>query len=221
MAKIINKIKAIPEKYYQLWTKRTFDYTDNGQDAANKIYETLAAGTPTMISRFGGTEISALCRILTREDKRNPLSKAVGYISGKYKFYFNNKEAFRNLRDLSGVMNIDKQGLQDFKKEYLAAIPQIDIIGSWVYEEYSPYIKVLLKQDIVRIKLQWIEPLMSLERPWTRILKGKKVLVIHPFAKSIENQYARHEFLFENKETLPDFDLQVIKAVQSIAGESL
>lgn len=58
------------------------------------------------------------------------------------------------------------------------------------------------------------------ENPWTRVLKGKKVLVIHPFVHSIESQYKRRELLFENPDVLPEFaSLHVIKAVQSIAGE--
>lgn len=51
--------------------------------------------------------------------------------------------------------------------------------------------------------------------------KGKKVLVIHPFAETIKKQYEKREHLFENPDILPEFEkLTVIKAVQSIAGNS-
>ncbi|RZL38762.1 MAG: hypothetical protein EOP00_28310 [Pedobacter sp.] len=49
-------------------------------------------------------------------------------------------------------------------------------------------------------------------------LKGKKVLVVHPFAETIEKQYAKRNLIFENK-LLPDFTLKTIKAVQSAANE--
>lgn len=56
------------------------------------------------------------------------------------------------------------------------------------------------------------------KHPWTSALKGKKVLVISPFEKSIKQQYAKRELLFENPEILPEFELHTLKAVQSIAG---
>ena len=60
----------------------------------------------------------------------------------------------------------------------------------------------------------------GVDYPWTVALKGKKVLVIHPFAKTIEKQYAKREFLFpSNPDILPEFELKTIKAVQTIAGQ--
>ena len=52
-------------------------------------------------------------------------------------------------------------------------------------------------------------------------VQGKKVLVIHPFVKSIQQQYNRHEKLFKNPKVLPKFELKCIKAVQSIAGNTV
>jgi hypothetical protein len=49
-------------------------------------------------------------------------------------------------------------------------------------------------------------------------LKGKKVLVVHPFEQSILHQYTnKRELLFPNKDILPDFELKTVKAVQSYA----
>mgnify|MGYP006876767746 CR=1 FL=1 len=51
-------------------------------------------------------------------------------------------------------------------------------------------------------------------------VKGKKVLVIHPFADTILKQYSLNkEHLFPDERVLPDFQLTVIKAVQSIGGK--
>ena len=52
----------------------------------------------------------------------------------------------------------------------------------------------------------------------SHLVKGKKVLVIHPFEESIRSQYARREKLFPgNSDILPEFELKTIKAVQSLA----
>ncbi len=66
-------------------------------------------------------------------------------------------------------------------------------------------------------ELRSIEPYYY-DNPWSKSLEGKKVLVIHPFADTIASQYKKREKLFDNKEVLPEFELQTIKAVQTIAG---
>lgn len=67
-------------------------------------------------------------------------------------------------------------------------------------------------------KLEEMEP-YDYSHPWSRALAGKRVLVIHPFADTIQEQYANREKLWANPEVLPEFELKTIKAVQSIAGE--
>ena len=47
------------------------------------------------------------------------------------------------------------------------------------------------------------------------MLKGKKILVIHPFAGTIRSQYTRRELLFPGRDVLPEFELITLKAVQS------
>jgi len=55
--------------------------------------------------------------------------------------------------------------------------------------------------------------------PWTMCLKGKKVLVISPFADTIEKQYGIREKLYDNPEILPEFTLYTVKAVQTGGDE--
>jgi hypothetical protein len=49
------------------------------------------------------------------------------------------------------------------------------------------------------------------------VLEGKKVLVVHPFEETIRKQYERRRLLFKNPSVLPDFDMKIVKAVQSSA----
>lgn len=58
------------------------------------------------------------------------------------------------------------------------------------------------------------------DNPWTQALKGKKVLVIHPFADTIQQQYKNNRtkiFSHLPVEVLPEFELVTLKAVQSAA----
>jgi hypothetical protein len=64
-----------------------------------------------------------------------------------------------------------------------------------------------------------LEPYLQKD-PWTQVLEGKKILVIHPFNETIESQYFNNrKNLFEDKRVLPEFkSLETIKAVQTLAG---
>lgn len=53
-----------------------------------------------------------------------------------------------------------------------------------------------------------------------KMLKGRKVLVVHPFEKTIRYQYERRKKIFDDPEKLPDMDLSIVKAVQTIGGNA-
>jgi hypothetical protein len=86
-------------------------------------------------------------------------------------------------------------------------------LGSWLAHERL-FEEVL--QNSAKIHFELLNPFFS-KIPWTKALEGKKVLVVHPFATTIEKQYIKRELLFKDN-LLPEFELQTIKAVQSIAG---
>ncbi|MBQ2968289.1 MAG: hypothetical protein IJE10_09250 [Clostridia bacterium] len=92
---------------------------------------------------------------------------------------------------------------------------EADLYGvyAWPMEDfllqlYSPQAKVCVPRGLE--PYYWNEP-------WSAALKGKKVLVIHPFEETIRSQYEKRELLFENPDVLPEFELKTIKAVQSSA----
>ena len=89
----------------------------------------------------------------------------------------------------------------------------VEILGSWLPSE-KLFEEKLGKHK--KVRLLYMEPFWSLP-PWTKALEGKDVLVVHPFAETIEMQYEKRKFLFKNN-ILPDFKLHTIKAVQSLAG---
>ncbi len=60
----------------------------------------------------------------------------------------------------------------------------------------------------------------SASKGYTHCLEGKKVLVVHPMNKTIENQYFnKRELIFPDSNALPQFELQTIKAVNTQADE--
>lgn len=119
------------------------------------------------------------------------------------------------MQQWSGFFPGSVSKIEQFCELMLADMPEVNILGSWLVGEqyFEKYLASAKK-----LELKSIEPYFSID-PWTRALKGKRVLVVHPFTKTIASQYERREFLFDNKDFLPEFKLKTIKAVQSIAGE--
>ena len=63
-----------------------------------------------------------------------------------------------------------------------------------------------------------IEPILA-DNAWSAHLKGKKVLVIHPFDKSIPAQYAKRELLFPGKDIL-GASVQLLFGIRGARWES-
>jgi hypothetical protein len=119
-------------------------------------------------------------------------------------------EMFNN----AGFFPAQPEYLGRFAELMLDCLPQVDILGSWRGLENC------LARELNAAKKV---PLLDLEPyhhavPWSSALRGKKVLVIHPFSDTIKNQYQNREKLFANPDVLPEFQLETIRAVQSIAG---
>ncbi len=92
----------------------------------------------------------------------------------------------------------------------------VDILGAWNWFMEDYIIGTFAKNSKITT-LGNLEPWFS-DAPWSAALKGKKVLVVHPFQDSIEQQYKNRALLFPGTEILPEFELITYKAVQSIAG---
>ena len=107
--------------------------------------------------------------------------------------------------------------MKRFYETYEVAIKEIDILGSYIYAE--KYVNSILN-GVKRVNLDGYYAPFLYRNPWTKHLKGKKVLVVHPFAQEISDQYTRKRTkLWDNPDVLPDFTLITYKAIQSITGE--
>jgi hypothetical protein len=93
----------------------------------------------------------------------------------------------------------------------------VDILGMFANGSENLVVKNFVVNAELTV-LRGLEPYYY-ENPWSEALKGKKVLVIHPFEQSIISQYEKRKLLFKNEKILPEFELKTLKAVQTIAGE--
>ena len=161
------------------------------------IKQKLQENTPFMATRFGANEISYAYRSL--HSLRIP---------------FKLRHSIAN----TGFFPVDdKKLLEKFSEFYLKSTESIDLMGVWNSSEYEGNAISEFCSQATLANMTSLEP-YYFENPWSAALNGKKVLVIHPFAKTIEKQYAKHSQLFENKYVLPDFDLIMFKAENTIFG---
>ena len=168
------------------------------QEGNTYIGKMISKGEPFVASRFGSTELSV---ILRREAHKN------------HRFYKNNDA---NLCTLSGFFPNDEKLMDRFASEMLNVVGEIDLLGTW-YSSLEEYIVAEYMPKTKLTHLVALEPYSYVD-PWSKQLEHKKILVIHPFEESIIQQYARRDKIYRNPDILPEFELQTIRAVQTIAG---
>lgn len=212
-AKIVMHLRSLYSKIIGVEREKYFtDYSESNREIIqNIIYEKIMSGKPFMAARLGRTELQVLENLkYTFYARRSNLN----YIRWKGQPNFINWQQMRAFYELSGFYPWDDiDALKHFYQLMMDCMKQVDVLGSWLYNEQ--YFEEELKNSI-KVDRERMTPLLTKD-PWTRALEGKKVLVIHPFKKTIESQYARREKLFPTSPNiLPEFDLSVIKAVQSL-----
>lgn len=175
------------------------------------IIDLLNDPEPKMIARFGSTELVCLENTY---GMRNSKASIFGYVKGMCLPWWRNENIAEQMQKWSGFFPITNDALERFYDVMLKDISLVDLLGSWLPQE-----RLFAKElgTSKKVDLELLNPYFS-KIPWTHALAGKKVLVIHPFASTIESQYLKKDQIFPNG-LLPDFELKTIKAVQSLGGE--
>lgn len=186
---------------------------NNPDKVSQLIYDKLMSDQSCMIARFGSTELNAITNYRGIKQYKNHY---IDFIKGKSPQWWWNKKGLEEIFTCSGFFPPTPQMVSKFSEMMINDMPLVDILGSWRPQEN--YFKEELKQASF-VNLELLNPYWS-KIPWTKALRGKKVLVVHPFAETIKKQYARRELLFKNPEILPEFELKTIKAVQSLGGNN-
>lgn len=210
-------LKVLRKIYGKLFKPKSTTYDRGITDpdkASEQIYNLLASGKPCMIARYGSTEMFALTNYLGVTEKHNSAWK---YIQGKQSAWWWEDNVKDQMTRWSGFFPSTEDNLMKFGEMMVEDSKQLDILGSWLPDEETMITDFNL--NLTKVTLLALEPYWS-KNPWSRVLEGKKVLVIHPFASLIEQQYKeKREILFDDKQVLPKFVLKTIKAVQSLGGD--
>lgn len=204
-AKLRNLVWCIIRKIIGLQHFRRFWYYGRrikGYDDANQlIYQLLISEKPFLVARFGDAELRSLVYSLeTQMGLRKSFPKYI-----KVAMHRN-----------AGFFPTDDANLIKFGKLLWESSKEVDVFGVW-YNLLEDYVIHNTNPNALLVELEGLEPYRS-DTPWSKALKGKKVLVVHPFEESIKKQFTIREKLFANRDVLPDFELITYKAVQTNAG---
>ena len=198
---------ADPKMVAGRWLKST-------PEANSIIADHIISGEPFWAGRFGDTELNMVYQVMANRRNEKNDGRA---------------EALFRLCDNAGFFPEDMALGEKFADRMLADCSQIDLIGEWrrfmedyIYYRYQP--------KTIMTELHCLEPWnmymypKSDIKPWTAALKGKKVLVIHPFTESIKTQYEENRTkifsrIFDADDILPEFELKTLKAVQTLKNE--
>jgi hypothetical protein len=159
------------------------------------LAEAIGTGRPFVAARHGSTELACVT------DAR--------------------LETFDTLCGISGFFPNDYKYRDEFRRVYLDAASEINLLAAWNYRfgRYREEQELFqLQPPAARtIRLNSLNPFLF-EEPWSSRLEGQDVLVVHPFAQTIRSQYdRRRKRLFSNEKVLPPFrSLAIVQAVQSM-----
>jgi len=117
----------------------------------------------------------------------------------------------------AGVFPTDGASLDRFSDVLLDAVSQADVLGVWLNRNEHRIVRRFCPEAQL-VELEALNCVLWAD-PWSSALAGKTVLVVHPFARTIESQYrTSRTVLFDNPRVLPEFELKTLAAIQSSAG---
>jgi hypothetical protein len=195
------------EEFYGT-TSRYAQY--QGEGASDVLNEVVCSHAPFMVARFGRNELGCVIDYLNAPSWK----AAKRYLRGEIPRIGWRTEIPYQMETVAGFFPSDHANLGRFSELMLSDMRELDILASWLGHEAFVRNRFPTAKTI---KLRMLEPFWS-TKPWSRHLRNRKVLVVHPFEATIRHQYERREKLFTNSDVLPDFKLEIIKAVQSVAG---
>ncbi len=177
----------------------------------------IASGKPAMLSRLGTPESNCILNWIqvTRYRSNHFFGNLDAALRGNTPHW--NEQVKTDLQNLVGFFPATDEQLLKFAPFYAGRIALADGMGIWGFVPGENFIIDTYCPNVVKYNPEVLDPYFF-DAPWTAQLEGKKVLVIHPFTDSIVLQYKKRQLLFQNKAVLPAFELQTLKAVQSIAG---
>ena len=191
-----------------------------GQAANDWLRTRLATGQPPlMTTKLGTYELKAFVNLYGRQIGLRPVD-ITHILHYRYRLYRSIHTSLWRLSHNAGFFPPDRlladRWAQLFAHDWLSA----DAMAS--YQKAEAYLYTIPHPvALTRLDLEGYYSPFFWSLPWTSALRDRKVLVVHPFAETIERQYQRRAELFADPDVLPPFkSLTIVRSAQTIGGHS-
>ncbi len=153
------------------------------------LKELILSGRPFCAGKIGNSEHWAL----------------VNHLSGIPQW---SREVIYFTTVLAGVFPADMETLHNFAEVFYSCLDKVDLSAKWL--KLDEEILRSKNAAIILTELRGLEPYYH-QDPWSRALAGKKVMVLSPFADTIQKQYIKRESIWNKMSILPEFDLEPVR----------
>ena len=166
-------------------------------EGAALMADVTGKGTPAAIGKIGASELRA-CREASR--LVNGSSTVVS------------KTVLSELHVNAGVFPPMASTIVQFANCYRRIAAEIDVLAVWFNEGEREFVESHVPAARL-MRVIPLEPYAASRSPWSVNLAGKRVVVVTPFSRSVESQYARRRKVWAARpEILPEFHLRTVQA---------
>ena len=234
MTRVQSSIEFISHRINSLRQLRSGSIANEGN-----TYETLKASNRAItdvilskdafcISRFGSTELRAIrqrtCK--DRYDQSSRLYKMAALVRCLYdadNFFWYDKMTRRNMCHYSGFYPTSTAQLDRYTSLVMDRFMYVTCLAEWIGDEEKIVSRLLNQEQMKKltyISLESLDPFW-VDKPWTQALRGKKVLVVHPFASTIDGQIPLLSYIHKENMGFSEIKFSTYAPYQSLGDEGL
>lgn len=184
-------------------------------DSVNFIEQALRSGKPFMVGKIGTGDMETLQRYIDIKSSGGVLAKCGRLLAGKSgPFWFDNWIR-AGICVCAGVFPPTDESIEEFCRIFMSYCDGFDAIPKYTEGDKRVYDILCPKAKVIDLRA------LAPETPhtWYGALAGKKVLVVHPYMKTIKAQYEKNVEFHKGQGPLPRFELIQYKPVNSIGGK--
>ncbi len=167
------------------------------------IREFILSGRPFMAGRLGNTELQTM--VAYQKECKN---------------FFYKRKMNKKIANNAGFFPASSSHIIKFVELMQESMAYVDLLGVWnnYMEDYM--VNRYCSENCILGRLAGLEPWYAENEPWSELLEGKKIVFVHPFEATIMQQWKKRNEIFASSRILPQFDLRIVKAVQTLAGNT-
>jgi hypothetical protein len=133
-------------------------------------------------------------------------------------------DELRELENNAGIYTKNNESLAEYSNKLIESYEHCTIIAEWeqngkVFSHTGSGQQYISKRTpkIPKIDARALEPYYFKDN-WMPELKGKKILIIHPFSKTFQKQVTNLKKIFPNKSWFEDCEIQFAQPPLTLAG---